>query len=138
MTDWSSSSAPVVPAHGFLTIRNTTDVPPQYAGTQPRTTGSPSQAEPGNAPPANTALVPDLINAFDNELVILRPRHADGHLESDESMTSGLLPVDSYDFSGLTSPGDASAGTDLEWHYVRPNDPFVGKAWNFVYPGPIC
>lgn len=45
-----------------------------------------------------------------------------------------FVPVDSYDFTGLTTP--PVAGTNpTEWHYVRFSGTAGNKAWHCTYPG---
>jgi hypothetical protein len=103
---------------------------------------------------------PALANTFDKELVLVRPRSAGGNLTStatynpqtqtysnitdpnnifDETVhqdgtqkLSDLVPVDSYDFTGLTAPNPNSTNS-AEWHYVRPSD-IASHNWYFVYP----
>lgn len=118
---------------------------------------TPSGATPPNPDSKSSVMVlPDLNAAMGQELVLLRPRRADGTLswmtadETDKNADPALnhydptnmydertnlgdfVPLDSYDFTGLSaSPG---ASGSYQWHYVRPNDP-AQKAWHFVYPG---
>lgn len=81
--------------------------------------------------PAGAINVAGLVGALDKELVLLRPRRADGALtvipgQIDESNLVDLVPVDQIDLVGLTRPG---TGAD-RYHYARSTGP-----WEFVYPG---
>jgi hypothetical protein len=120
---------------------------------------------------------PAMRSVLNRELVLLRPRRADGvysrgfypplfnvnqnkiaepmHFDENWSLND-LVPVDSFDFTGLQLPsagGDAlhsGSGQAAIWHYVRQNadaavsgtpDPdaratqFEPGKWKFVYPG---
>jgi hypothetical protein len=123
-TAWAST-APTIPAGGFIVLANS-NAPPSSV-TMP--------------PTGPVTIVSDLDQAFDNELVLLRPRRADGTLQKVTSPTNtydettnvqDLVPVDSYDFTGLPAT-EMDPGTC--WHYIRPNDPGSKQAWHFVYPG---
>ncbi|HEX8525270.1 MAG TPA: hypothetical protein VF669_23665 [Tepidisphaeraceae bacterium] len=117
---------------------------------------------------------PAIRSVLNRELVLLRPRRADGiysrgfypplfntkgsqisdPLHYDESWSvSDLVPVDSFDFTGLQLPTAAGAASALigapgsvMWHYCRQNADYVAKdadgnkfvdpgMWKFVYPG---
>jgi len=67
---------------------------------------------PGSAPPISY-----------NEGTVLAPNPLD------------MVPVDSYDFTGLVVP--YAGTTPTEWYYVRPSlqGGATSKAWHFVYPG---
>jgi hypothetical protein len=88
------------------------------------------------------------------ELVLLRPRRADGTLTTyidpnnngatagiesfdEKNNTADLVPLDSYDFTSLQQ---GAPGSVYEvWHYVRPNghDPTSGNyLFKATYPGP--
>ncbi|MCC7349908.1 MAG: helix-hairpin-helix domain-containing protein [Phycisphaerales bacterium] len=81
------------------------------------------------------------ITSTGGELVLLRPRMGDGSYTFvtgvyDEGTPaapnlSDLVPLDSYDFTGLIVTGAAPFNS---WHYVRPNGP--GHEFDCVYPGP--
>jgi hypothetical protein len=80
--------------------------------------------------------------AFGNEVVVVRPRRADGTVMPastslnntfNEANIYDLVPADSYDFTNL--PATAPKGQSQTWHYVRPSDSTAGKNWHFVYPG---
>jgi hypothetical protein len=83
------------------------------------------------------------------ELVLLRPRRAapaTGTLKSsrsydpfDESNIYDLIPVDSFDFTGLKLQGAPAAGSTNKirveaWHYIRENGN-GDRNWKCVYPG---
>ena len=112
--DWSTTF-PTVPAKGYLVI-----------------TSPPADAPAGVTPPHGSAgtptnyqVEPGLSAALGNELVLLRPRSASGSLSSsldpnnpyDETKISDLIPVDSYDFTGLEKPIASSTVPGYEWHY---------------------
>jgi len=94
-------------------------------------------------------VIDKLADALGKELVLLRPRRADGKLtkstdpsnQYDETLATAknvndLVPVDSYDFTNLAPGTDAMKKQNSQaWHYIRPNDPKAGKAWHWVYPG---
>jgi DNA uptake protein ComE-like DNA-binding protein len=138
-TSWTSAAtAPTIPANGYIVIASSATPPTYAAATPPAATVAAKTlyVVPGLA----TATAPATTTAFNNELVLLRPRLANGTLGSstvatntyNEATLTDLVPVDSYDFTGLlateTDPGH-------EWHYVRPSLTSAGKAWHFVYPG---
>ena len=81
-------------------------------------------------------VVPDLTKAFDKELVLLRPRRADGTLTSgtdfNESNLWDLVPVDQLDCTGVSMP---AMGTPRRYSYIRPNQAPTDD-WKFVHPGP--
>jgi hypothetical protein len=127
-----SGPIPTIPPHSFLTLVSSSTPPPQYT----------------NAGPAGTVVVlSDLTSALNNELVLLRPRRGDGTWSSSSDPTNtfqedptknpnavqDLVPVDSYDFTGLTS--SSGGNTPVEWYYARPDDPSQNDDWHFVYPG---
>jgi hypothetical protein len=132
-TNWKigATTIPTIPAGGFIVLANSATAPIGMIG--PTATVS----------AASGTLVPDLDTAFGSELVLLRPRAASGTLATsasalstyNESTITDLVPVDSYDFTGLTIAASGPPN-DYSWHYIRPNDPNAGKAWHFVYPGP--
>lgn len=93
-----------------------------------------------------------LSNAFGKELVLMRPRRADGTVIGAPSTTPNnwyteltakpddFIPIDSYDFTNMPAVAPTSADVQ-EWWYIRPSpkassDPAGGKQWHFVYPGP--
>jgi hypothetical protein len=92
-------------------------------------------------PQATLIIVNGLDQALGNDLVILKPRLANGTLSTsavatntyNESTVTDLVPVDSYDLTGLPTTEPFHWHT---WHYIRPNDVTQGKAWHWVYPGP--
>jgi DNA uptake protein ComE-like DNA-binding protein len=142
-TAWASAAtAPVIGPGAYLVLVNSL-TPPSYITTPsgaPLAAGSPPTA---TAPNGGTVLVPDLGSAFNNELVILRPRNANGSFSTSTSPTNtytesatnpiDLVPVDSYDFTGL--PQSENSPKDHAWHYIRPSLTSAYKAWHFVYPG---
>ena len=94
------------------------------------------------------------------ELMLLRPRRGDGTLTQCNSLTSGatnyasntyfesfadgtpnladFVPIDSFDFSGLSQVGSGTNVPAPSWYYARPNPGIAGVAqyaWQFVYPG---
>jgi hypothetical protein len=102
---------------------------------------------PTPMPPATVTIVA-LANlatlGLGNEVLLMRPRRADGTLtvpnpqpanntftEDVTTNFTDLVPVDSYDFTNLP----ATAITAQEWDYIRPSASAV-KNWHFVYPGP--
>lgn len=133
-SNWSEAP-PVVPGGGYLVLASSAVAPSDVS-----------------LPPATTTLrvVPDLVRALGQELVLLRPRRGDGTPSRsadpndpinafDEGTTdtpnlADRVPVDGYDFTNLSASGLAAPS---EWHYVRPSDSAGGKAWHYVYPGPI-
>ncbi len=156
LVTFTAATAPTIPAQGYAVIVSSLAIPGSATGA---ITGTPT-------------VVPTLTNAFNNELVLLRPRQASGSnilkpsfpltscsnaAQSPTTATNGsnyndlgdssrdyplesalnpltLVPVDSYDFTGLIAP--AASPTYAVWHYIRPNDSAAaGKAWHFVYPG---
>ncbi len=143
-TSWQASP-PTIKAGGRLVLVSSA-TPPSSVSNPPK-------------PDSNSSVlvVNDLTSAFDQELVLLRPRRADGTLwwmtanPADQNLTDptqnhydptnlydersnvgDFVPLDSYDFTGL--PASSGTSASAEWHYVRPNDP-AQKAWHFVYPG---
>ncbi len=118
---------------------------------------------------------PPIRSVFNRELVIMRPRRADGFPSKgfypplfdvnhdrivepmrfdDEFNLSDLVPVDSFDFTGLQLPNGSDAlhragSLAAIWHYVRQNadaapatpnassnaTQFEPGQWKFVYPG---
>lgn len=87
--------------------------------------------------------ITDLYKVFGMEFVLMRPRRADGILSSSlapnntyaESRIDDMVPVDSYDFSNLSSGANGNAKfIPQEWHYIRPSTG-QSKSWHFVYPG---
>jgi parallel beta-helix repeat protein len=99
---------------------------------------------------AATIVIPSLTSALNNELILLRPRRADGTLTTQTAMTdpnnvydetaantspnalADFVPVDCYDFTNLGAPVQGNADS-AEWHYVRPSD-IASHNWYFVYP----
>ncbi len=96
-------------------------------------------------------VIPQLNTAFNLELMLMRPRRADGTLTTssasvdannvyDETPTAqtpvanlyDLVPVDSYDLTGLPAQPSQDDQDSAEWHYVRPSD--AAHNWWFVYP----
>jgi hypothetical protein len=125
-TSWATSG-PIIKANGYLVLANSLTYP---AGITPN-----SMTATTTASPPTLIILPDLANALDNELVLLRPS---GAAAVPSWLTGGTetatAPVDSYEFTGL-DPND-SIGHD--WYYIRPSDATAGKAWHFVYPGPYA
>ncbi|HEV2294382.1 MAG TPA: hypothetical protein VGR35_11030 [Tepidisphaeraceae bacterium] len=101
-----------------------------------------------------TVYVPGLHRVFESaadataggELVLLRTRSGagvavtgpdldgDGTADFDEVMNRhDLIPVDSFDFTGMQLTPASPVGPYLWMHYVRENGP--GYEWRFVYPG---
>jgi hypothetical protein len=126
-------AAPVIHAKSFFVIVNNQTVPAAII------------VDP--AVSVKFAVLPALTTgaapALGNELVILRPRRADGALLPastavnniySESNIYDLAPVDSYDFTNLPVQA-ATAAAVQEWWYNRPDDSAAGKNWHFVYPG---
>jgi hypothetical protein len=98
---------------------------------------------------ASPAQVPGLCAAaFGNEMVLMRPRRADGQLSTStdptDTYTEGnpsdlvgdLVPVDQLDMSGLIGPTQQS-DPPVRYLYRRAcrGDQGVHKAWNMVFPG---
>ncbi len=83
--------------------------------------------------------VRDLHKVLDREFVLMRPRRADGALQTrnlpydsfDEARIDDLAPVDQHDLTGLR----LSASPPIAYNYVRENDRSSGDAWEFVYGG---
>lgn len=93
-----------------------------------------------------------LSNAFGKELILMRPRRADGTLSAASPLPAqsnnyyqaestsnpiDLIPIDSYDFTNMKQT--AAAGSTQEWYYIRPSGTAssgVNKEWHMVYPGP--
>lgn len=132
---WTGAAAPVIPAGGYIVLTNTATPP---TGFQPPTATAPT----------SLIVLADLGNALDHELMLLKPRRFDGTISTytapanspypsfDESKPEDMVPVDSYDFTGLQYPNtDTAHANGIEWHYVRPNSVTGGKAWHWVYPG---
>ncbi len=139
---WETAPPTIQPGGRLVLVSS--DTPP--SGTTPPQPDSKS----------SVMVLPDLNTALGQELVLIRPRRADGTLwwmtanpadknddpalnhydptnMYDERTNAGdFVPLDSYDFTGLSPSSGASAS--YQWHYVRPNDP-AQKAWHFVYPG---
>lgn len=104
----------------------------------------------GNPPPnikfdgavATTVTIPQLTQALNLELMLMRPRQTNGQFSSSqdpndtyaESATNlyDLVPVDSYDFTGLPASPSSDDQDSAEWHYIRPSD--AAHNWWFVYP----
>jgi hypothetical protein len=103
-------------------------------------------------PGATFISLPALSGAFNYELMLVRPHHADGSLgfssaannQYDETgLHPGLntsanpladyVPVDCYDFTGLPTQPSADDSDSAEWHYIRPSDQATHN-WYFVYP----
>jgi hypothetical protein len=131
VTPWTGANAPTIAANGFLVLAS--------AGTPPAATGI---TTPPTATVAASTLVivPNLVMALNNELVLLRPAPATAGAPGTFFGTlTATVPVDSYDFTGLQE-NDPNPGH--EWHYIRPNAsaangiPTSYDAWHFVYPGP--
>jgi hypothetical protein len=120
------AGAPAIPPGGYIVLHNldtgtgdAAQIIPPSAGTVP--------ADP-NQPPAY--YVENLHEAFDHELVLLRPPDP----SNPPVDLHDYVPVDSFDFTGLSAP---TMGEAHVWHYVRANDgaAIPSKAWHFVYPG---
>jgi hypothetical protein len=124
-----------IPPHSYLTLVSSSTPPPAYA-TGPTASSS-----------NQVIVLNDLASALNNELVLLRTRRADGTytgstdpdntFQEDPTKNANaiqdLVPVDSYDFTGLTTASGGNA--PVEWYYARPDDPTQQDAWHFVYPG---
>lgn len=137
-----------IPAYSFLVLDN-------FDPTN--TSADPNRAQYQPAPVTGGHLfVPYLQEVMEDpstsvpggELVLLRPRRADGVLTAgrDFDETAGginladFVPVDSYDFTHLQTilPGAPDPVTFTSWHYYRAVDPATqnnGGGWKFVYPG---
>ena len=135
---WTGASAPIVPANGFLVLATASGMPPGATGIT-----TPPTASASSSPPT-LIVVPNLVMALSNELVLLRPPPATAgaagaFFGSGPTALTATVPVDSYDFTGLPE-NDPNPGH--EWHYIRPNAskangiPTAYDAWHFVYPGP--
>jgi hypothetical protein len=152
-TAWTTNP-PTIAAHGFLTLVSNGTPPTQYT-SGPSGVMETTPPSAGQEPSSQIMVLPDLGSALDSELFLVRPRQANGNLTNDPNgtyneMVNGqptvpnvpdLVPVDSYDLTGIFYPSDAagtpnSSNPAREWHYVRPNDPNAQKNWHFVYPGP--
>jgi DNA uptake protein ComE-like DNA-binding protein len=145
--DGTTFPVPTIPAGGYLILENFNQANPS-SGTaryRPASSGLPQTA---NINTANRVSVycPDLDDLFGHEMLLVRPRRADGTLtagsdgrEFDEARTAqtppvrpgnvDLVPVDQFDFMGF---GLVNNKGDL-LHYARPNGP--DHAWECVYPG---
>ncbi|HYO10569.1 MAG TPA: hypothetical protein VER17_16495 [Tepidisphaeraceae bacterium] len=116
-------------------------------------------------PGLGSGVAPLNLTATNHEVVLMRPRLASGAfswyvsasengpatpapgaqpypsgMPYDERPTSAsrfrdLVPVDSYDFTGLTLPIAADEANAQAWHYVRSNSTGALRAFHFVYPG---
>lgn len=106
---------------------------------------------PASGAGVNVVTCSGLTSAFGKELILMRPRRADGtpttgtlanNVYPLESVTlpTDLVPIDSYDFTNIQEP--PANATTQEWWYIRPSglppEPkaAVNKEWHFVYPGP--
>jgi len=124
--DWSTHP-PQIPGRGYLVLASST-TPPEWVKV---------------GPTARVLVIHSLTDAIGGELVLVRPRRADGTLmrssaptdKYDETDPTQLVPIDTYDFTGLA--GGVLPAFPVEWHYVRPSDVSAGKAWRFVFPGPF-
>lgn len=134
----------VVPANGYLILEN-------FGGTakyRPVGSGLPLTG----APAAKTVTVANLNEVLGEaagatsggELVLLRPRRASGDLGKstnpadpsgiyDEKNLSDLVPLDSFDFSGIVLPDAQNGPQPMVMHYVRASG--ANNQWKFVYPG---
>ena len=154
---WLPGTAPVIPAGGYVIITSGSN---SYGlVTMPNVVTAPT----GAAPPLTAGQVAmytmsNLATALDKELVLVRPRRsynpttygADGSptaatgstthnpvSDFNETSITDMVPVDSYDLSGLPPVGTDIA---IEWHYLRPSDPEQSTldqqtSWHWVYPG---
>ena len=74
------------------------------------------------------------------ELILMRPHHHLGIPATardnswNEANISDWVPVDSYDFTGL-SVDTATNNVAVNWHYKRIADSLPASAWKCVYPG---
>jgi hypothetical protein len=95
-------------------------------------------------------VIPQLTAAFNNELMLVRPRQADGTLTAmtavagstsydpndvynEATNVSDMVPVDCYDFTGLPAAPSQDDADSTQWHYIRPSDQATHN-WYFVYP----
>ncbi len=108
-----------VPSNGYFVVHSAVSPP---AGITP-------------PPSSPTPLVAaNLANAIGQELILLRPRAANGNFTTvsgqynESSNLYDLVPLDQVDLSG-TMP---VAGTPARYDYERPTN---GVAWQCVYPG---
>lgn len=103
----------------------------------------------------NFAYVRNLDRVINQEFVLLRPYNAvegvgvtiaDAPGTARQFVAAGtgdgvitnMVPLDSYDFTGLlhpTDPGALASGRAYAWHYARACDQANGKAFHCVYPG---
>lgn len=159
-----TTPAPTIPPRGYLVLENYD--PTTAVGHRPLSSGiTPTTGEiAGFFTVRNLHEV--LRQAPDNnlipggELVLLRPRRADGVLENPTDPTNPyneldsvvyippaatgaptaqaaslatMAPVDSFDFTGFTQ---AAGETFRVWHYARANGAGTpNNHWRFVYPG---
>lgn len=175
--DGATAPVPVIPANGYLLLENyleagaRTSDDAMAARFRPNSTGLSTYGNPGFAfsdgTRSNYAYVRGLHEVLQTynvdgtrsgggELVLLRPRRADGvaTIDEQERVSVGgswnlheLVPVDQHDFTGIGLPlrsvdpaGNPSAvGESKIYHYARTNGgPFDvpnAAAWRFVYPG---
>lgn len=175
--DNTTASPPVIPAGGYIVLASNPTPPtgvslPSTLVLTPQTPGTPPVAL--TAGQARLYVVPNLIQALNNELYLMRPRRANGSLTKsfgapaptaaptpfplaggggqmpfqpyaafNEGPTAtphaaDMVPVDSYDFTGLSM--GATGETPTEWYYVRPSLSTAvpgptNKTWHYVYPG---
>lgn len=126
---------------------------------RPAGSGLAGGLSPGQFPRANFAFLPNLDQVFNREMVLVRPLGADyvwysfNGIDYDgtdparplviryrdatgsDPEAVDMAPLDSFDFTGLQSPQDAS--TPTAWHYRRANRAIDQSRpeWAFVYPG---
>jgi hypothetical protein len=144
---------PVVPPGGYVVLENYSAAPPPGDTSVAKYRPARIATLMGLLPPEAIIYVPNLHEVFEDpldatrkggELVLLRPRRADGTLSSstaandvyDEANIQDLAPVDSFDFTGVLLPSGAplNAGNPACLvHYVRASGP--GQLWKHVYPG---
>jgi hypothetical protein len=137
---WTGAAAPTIGPNQYIVFTNSPTPPTGFAGPTASTAST----------PATLIVLSDLDKAFDNELMLFKPRQFLGTPQTynpgsptspyptfnEAGNVQDMVPVDSYDFSGLVYPNtDQNFKNGVEWHYVRPNDPTKQKAWHFVYPG---
>ena len=75
-----------------------------------------------------------------DELVILRPGPAYSTVVPQTTAYLNMIPVDNFDFTGMSLSAPTSPGPFNAWHYVRitsgtTTTPVPGQTWKFVYPG---
>jgi len=139
----------VVPAGKYLVLDNLNPAggDPVNANYRPNSAGTiPAGVSVVSVPNLHTVMQDaSAISCPGGELTLLRPRRADNALLStpdadncnvrdwNEQNDYDLVPVDQFDFTGLSVPQKTSGNTFTVLHYVRAND--ANHAWQFVYPG---